>query len=70
MGDVVTARVGDIVATLKRMGRQHALMVDHDTGAQQYIRGLLPTSRTSLPLGGSIDTTQVAGNLANLPRTG
>jgi len=70
MGDVATARVGDIVATLKRMGRQHALVVDHDASGQQYIRGLLSTSQVSLQLGESIDTTDVAGNFADLTRSG
>lgn len=70
MGDVATARVGDIVATLKRMGRQHALVVDRDASGQQYIRGLLSTSQISLQLGESIDTTEVAGNFADLTRAG
>jgi len=70
MGDVATSRVGDIVATLKRMGRQHALVVDHDAAGQQYIRGLLSTSQIGLQLGESIDTTEVAGNFADLTRSG
>jgi len=66
MGDVATARVGDIVATLKRMGRQHALVVDHAADGRQSIRGLLSTSQISKQLGMSIDTAQVAGSFASL----
>ena len=51
MGDVATARVGDIVATLKRMGRQHALVIDHDRDHGQIIRGMLSTSQISRQLG-------------------
>jgi len=70
IGDVSTARVGDIVATLKRMGRQHALVVDRDQVGRQTIRGLLSTSQISQQLGIPIDTTEVAGNFANLTRAG
>lgn len=50
MGDVATARVGDIVATLKRMGRQHALVIDRNADGKQTIRGLLSTSRSAVSL--------------------
>lgn len=70
MGDVSTARVGDIVATLKRMGRQHALVVDRNASGRQTIRGLLSTSQIGRQLGQAIDTTDVAGNFANLARSG
>jgi CBS domain-containing protein len=70
MGDVATARVGDVVATLKRMGRQHALVIDRDASAHQTIRGLLSTTQISRQLGETIDTGDVAGNFANLARAG
>ncbi|MDJ0739564.1 MAG: CBS domain-containing protein [Gammaproteobacteria bacterium] len=70
MGDVATARVGDIVLTLKRMGRQHALVVDRDSAGRQTIRGLLSTTQIGRQLGETIDTTDIAGNLAELARTG
>ncbi|MCB1722643.1 MAG: CBS domain-containing protein [Gammaproteobacteria bacterium] len=70
MGDVATSRVGDLVATLKRMGRQHALVVDRSGQGQQTIRGLLSTSQIGRQLGISIDTTDVAGSLADLARAG
>jgi CBS domain containing-hemolysin-like protein len=70
MGDVATARAGDIVTTLKRMGRQHALVVDRGPDGQQTIRGLLSASQIGRQLGETIDTTAVAGNFADLARTG
>jgi CBS-domain-containing membrane protein len=68
--DVSTRRVGDIVATLKRMGRQHALVVERDAEDRQVIRGLLSTSQIGRQLGQEIETTDVAGNFANLATTG
>jgi CBS-domain-containing membrane protein len=70
MGDVATARVGDIVSTLKRMGRQHALVVDRSATGGQTIRGLLSTSQIGRQLDQTIDTTDVAGNFASLAGTG
>lgn len=70
MSDVSTARVGDIVATLKRMGRQHALVVDHDGKGRQIIRGVLSTSQVGRQLGESIDTADFAGSFADLARAG
>lgn len=70
MGDVATARVGDIVATLKRMGRQHALVIDRNAAGQQTIRGLLSTSQIGRQLGETIDTAEVAGSFADLARAG
>lgn len=69
MGDVATARVGDIVATLKRMGRQHALVVDRNAEGRQNIRGLLSASQVGRQLGQSIDTTDIAGSFADLARS-
>jgi CBS domain containing-hemolysin-like protein len=66
LSDVATARVGDIVATLKRMGRQHALVIERDEAGGQTIRGLLSTSQIGRQLGEDIDTREVAGNFANL----
>ncbi|WP_164513221.1 CBS domain-containing protein [Thiosocius teredinicola] len=70
MGDVATARVGDIVATMKRMGRQHALVVDRNADNRQTIRGLLSTTQISRQLGQAIETTDIAGNFANLANAG
>lgn len=70
MGDVATARVGDLVETLKRMGRQHALVIDRDAQGRQKIRGLLSASQIGRQLGIAIDTTDIAGSFADLARAG
>jgi CBS domain containing-hemolysin-like protein len=69
-GDVASSRVGDIVATLKRMGRQHALVIEYGSEGRQSIRGVLSTSQIGRQLGEHIDTRDVAGNFANLATAG
>lgn len=66
MDDIRRAKVGDLVNTLKRMGRQHALVVDRDTEGKQIIRGVLSTSQMSKQLGIDIDTYDVASSIAEL----
>jgi len=67
MGDVATARVGDIVETMKRMGRQHALVIDRNQAGKQTIRGLISTTQIAKQLGGkAIDTSDRAGSFASL----
>ena len=67
MGDVAIARVGDIVETMKRMGRQHALVIDRNQAGKQTIRGLISTTQIAKQLGGkAIDTADRAGNFASL----
>jgi CBS domain containing-hemolysin-like protein len=66
MGDVATSRVGDLVETLKSMGRQHALVVDRDAAGKQVIRGMLSTTQIGKQLGQSIPTAEKAGSFADL----
>lgn len=50
--DVVHARVGDIVATLRDTGRQHALVVDRDMADDSLvIRGIFSASQIARQLG-------------------
>lgn len=66
MVDVENAKVGDIVETMKRVGRQHALVVDLDDNKQQLVRGLFSTKQISKQLGITIETTEVARTFAEL----
>lgn len=66
MVDVVNARVGDIVKTLKRVGRQHALVVDLDENHQQVVRGIFSTKQIGLQIGLHIETTRIAKTFAEL----
>jgi CBS domain containing-hemolysin-like protein len=64
---VAKAKVGDLVETLKRMGRQHALVVETNTQTDgQIIRGVLSATQVGKQLGIDIDTSDVAGSFAEL----
>ena len=64
--DVSKARVGDLVETLKRMGRQHALVVEQNEDGHQIIRGVLSATQMGKQLDIAIDTSDVAGSFAAL----
>lgn len=67
MGDVLRARVGAIVETLKRTGRQHALVVDHDVVAnRQMVRGIFSASQVARQLGIPMHNTEVARTFAEI----
>lgn len=66
MVDVENARVGNVVETMKRVGRQHALVLDLDENKQQIVRGLFSTKQISKQLGISINPTEVAKTFAEL----
>jgi len=66
MGDVTRARVGDLVATLKRMGRQHALVVSRDEAGRQRVRGILSTTQIGRQLGTDIAVSDTAHGVAGL----
>lgn len=52
MEDVMRARVGDIIATLRETGRQHALVLDRDTDSGvDAIRGIFSLSQIGQQLG-------------------
>jgi CBS domain containing-hemolysin-like protein len=67
MEDVTRVSVGDIVATLKRVNRQHALVLETQTaGAPFAIRGIFSTSQIGRQLGMSIDDPVIAVTFAEL----
>lgn len=67
MKDVATAKVGHIVATLKKCGRQHALVVDTDgTGQVQQVRGIFSTSQVAKLLGTEIQAVEIAQTFAEI----
>lgn len=52
MRDVLSARVGHVVATLKRSGRQHAMVVEpNDSDFCRTVRGLFSASQIARQLG-------------------
>ena len=63
--DIVHARVGHVLETLKARGRQHALVIESVDG-QQMVRGLLSLSQLSKQLGVTVDTTEVANTFIEI----
>jgi CBS domain-containing protein len=58
--DVLRARVGDIVASLRRTGRQHALVIDAASDAASHLRTIR----------GIFSVTQIARQLGVAPQPG
>jgi CBS-domain-containing membrane protein len=50
LNSVLNARVGDVLATLKRSGRQHALAVDQAAGGRQMVRGIFSATQIARQL--------------------
>jgi CBS domain containing-hemolysin-like protein len=69
--DLVLAKVGDLLETFKRMGRQHALVVETENGSgKQIIRGVLSTTQLSKQLGYKVQSSHMAGNIAEMAQGG
>ncbi|MEE4378903.1 MAG: CBS domain-containing protein [Candidatus Competibacteraceae bacterium] len=67
MKDVLHARVGDIIATLKEVDRQHAIVVDTDPhNGELAVRGIFSLSQIGQQLGLQIDPTQRATTFEDL----
>lgn len=65
LSDVLASRIGNIVATLQRCGRQHALVVETVDG-REIVRGLFSASRIARQLGMEIVTTPIAQTFAEI----
>jgi CBS domain-containing protein len=66
MRDVQQARVGQIVATLKELARQHALIVDNDGDGRQRVRGMFSLTQIARQLGVAIQSTEVARTFSEI----
>ena len=66
MADVVRARVGHVVATLKAVGRQHAMVVDRDDAGRSIVRGLFAVSQLNRQLAETFDPTEIARSFADV----
>jgi len=60
------ARVGHVVATLQKAGRQHALVVEYDARRQQTLRGLFSATQIARQLGVTIATSEVARTFSEI----
>ena len=66
MADVRTAKVGHVVATLRKAGRQHAVAVDYDAKGRQTVRGLFSATQIARQLGVTILTSEVARTFSEI----
>lgn len=68
MKDVEYASVGDIVATLRGAGRQHAIVLDKDDRGKAILRGIFSTTQIAKLLGVAIEADGKAQSFAELER--
>ena len=61
-----TACVGDVVATLKAQGRQHALVVERTPDRGQILRGMFSVSQINRQLNTQLEVEGVASTFAEL----
>ena len=68
--DVLQARVGDIVETLKHLGRQHALVIDSGSAepasAARIVRGMFSLTQIARQLGLTPQVGRVAKTFAEI----
>ena len=66
MDDVGKAAVGQVVATLQKQGRQHALVAERRSGQGQVLRGMFSASQISRQLGVSVQPHPLASTFAEI----
>jgi CBS domain-containing protein len=66
MSDVRTAKVGHVVATLRRSGRHHAIAVETDSRGRQTVRGLFSATQVARQLGVTITTSEIARTFSEI----
>ncbi|MDG4597313.1 MAG: CBS domain-containing protein [Candidatus Contendobacter sp.] len=71
MEDVLDARVGDIIATLRQVNRQHALVLDIDPETEiPAVRGIFSLSEIGSRLGLDINRSRQPTTYAELEKAG
>ena len=66
MAEVRAAKVGHIVSTLHKAGRQHAVVVDYDARGRQTVRGLFSATQIARQLGVTIQTSEIARTFSEI----
>jgi CBS-domain-containing membrane protein len=66
LNDVRSAKVGHIVATLSKAGRQHAIVVEIGADGRQALRGLFSATQVARQLGVVIQTSEVARTFSEI----
>jgi CBS domain-containing protein len=66
LADVRSAKVGHIVATLRKAGRQHAIVVENDPSGRHIVRGLFSATHIARQLGVLIQTGEIARTFSEI----
>ena len=66
MKDVLKTCVGNIVTTLEKLGRQHALVVDELDDGQEMIRGIFSITQVGRQLGVGLQAFEVAHTFSEI----
>ncbi len=66
MEDVQKARVGDIVVSLKKVHRQHALVVGESPDGRQVVSGLFSITQIARQLGAQVQNFELARTFAEI----
>ncbi len=66
MVDVQQARVGDIVVSLKKVNRQHALVVTENLDGNQVVCGLFSITQIARQLGAQVQNFELARTFAEI----
>ncbi len=64
--DVNHAKIGDIVASLKKSNRQHALVVTESVDGRQTVCGLFSITQIARQLGAQVQSFELARTLAEI----
>lgn len=66
IGDVQHAQVGQVVASLKKSNRQHALVVAEDADGKQTVCGLFSITQIARQLGAQVQNFELAHTFAEI----
>jgi CBS domain-containing protein len=67
LSEVLGSKVGNILRTLERLGRQHAIVVETDpTTGSELVRGIFSATNIGRRLGVPIQTFEVANTFAQI----
>lgn len=66
IADVKSAKVGNVVASLKKSGRQHALVVEDDADGKQKVCGVFSITQIARQLGAQVQSFEAARTFAEI----
>ena len=66
LSDAARAEVGHVTATLRRSGRQHALVMERGADGRTWIRGIFSAAQIARQLGVAMESTEIARNFAEI----